>query len=306
MKIRHQFGLFAFIFGTYLGFMYMFLTELEPTLYDVLSEAFSNINHLPFNVSDECIDVVRYLDPGGDPKVVDLFLNKHAGKYPYIHLINYPNAVRVFHKMYHVLKHQFTFKRKVFELASQFVDLVGLDLQYEIPNPIFVGIHVRRIAYDHHLQITQNGSLVEVEYFKRAITALQDSLNLTNENAMNRMVFFVTSDDEKWCKRVFFDIEAVLFFPSDFYRKMPVVSKAHFDLCIMSLCNHSIYDYGTFGFWGAYLAGGHTILAHNIGTGNNTEVETIKQANLPNWHFIDAHPPPVEPKPDYSSLYRRV
>lgn len=112
------------------------------------------------------------------------------------------------------------------------------------------------------------------------------------------MIFLVTSDDVKWCKRVFIDIEAIFFFPSDFFRKMPVVSGAHFDMCVMSLCNHSIYDYGTFGFWGAYLSGGHTILAHNIGTGNNSEVEAIKQANLPNWHFIDAHPSPVEPAAD--------
>ena len=64
-----------------------------------------------------------------------------------------------------------------------------------------------------------------------------------------------------------------------------------FDLAVASMCNHSIYDYGTFGFWGAYLAGGHTILSQNISQGNfpNEEIENIKQVDIENWTFIDAH-----------------
>eukprot|EP00095_Tigriopus_kingsejongensis_P007401 maker-scaffold112_size353035-snap-gene-2.34 protein:Tk07401 transcript:maker-scaffold112_size353035-snap-gene-2.34-mRNA-1 annotation:"hypothetical protein DAPPUDRAFT_307215" len=109
------------------------------------------------------------------------------------------------------------------------------------------------------------------------------------------MRFIVTSDDPDWCRTEFGSLPEVkdgIHFAADFYPQLPKDIEAKwFDMCVMSKCNHSIIDYGTFGFWGAYLAGGHTVLAHHIGTGINTEVENIKPANLSNWHFIDAHPP---------------
>ena len=33
----------------------------------------------------------------------------------------------------------------------------------------------------------------------------------------------------------------------------PDLDPRFFDLSVASKCNHSIYDYGTFGFWGAFL-----------------------------------------------------
>lgn len=83
-------------------------------------------------------------------------------------------------------------------------------------------------------------------------------------------------------------MEDPILFVADFYKFVPSIRPKHLDMCIMSLCDHSIYDYGTFGFWGAYLAGGYTILAQNMGPGENSEVENIKPANLSHWTFLDA------------------
>ena len=38
------------------------------------------------------------------------------------------------------------------------------------------------------------------------------------------------------------------------------------DLALASSCNHSIIDVGSYGFWGAYLAGGETIYPHIVTT----------------------------------------
>ena len=46
------------------------------------------------------------------------------------------------------------------------------------------------------------------------------------------------------------------------------------DLAIASRCNHTVYDYGSFGFWGAFLAGGKTVLAKNI-NGKGKKVEKL-------------------------------
>ena len=54
---------------------------------------------------------------------------------------------------------------------------------------------------------------------------------------------------------------------------------------LLSLADHAIITYGTFGMWGALLAGrGETIMPKD-----NLEPEVgmaIRRANIPNWTFI--------------------
>jgi hypothetical protein len=54
---------------------------------------------------------------------------------------------------------------------------------------------------------------------------------------------------------------------------------------LLSLADHAIVTYGTFGMWGALLAGrGETIMPKDS---LETEVGmAIKRANIPNWTFI--------------------
>lgn len=69
----------------------------------------------------------------------------------------------------------------------------------------------------------------------------------------------------------------------------------NFDLSVMSSCNHSIYDYGTFGFWGAFLADGFAVTAQNLGEWSETDVvknqiaaiHNVAKANLDRWIWID-------------------
>lgn len=105
-----------------------------------------------------------------------------------------------------------------------------------------------------------------------------------------QIVFVIASDDVKWCRTNFGKIRNETFlYSSDAFSSELGFDMKYLDMCIMSKCNHSIFDYGTFGFWGAYLANGHTVLAHNMGTSLNNAVENIKNAQLPNWQFIEAH-----------------
>ena len=50
------------------------------------------------------------------------------------------------------------------------------------------------------------------------------------------------------------------------------------DLALAASCDHSVYDYGTFGFWGAFLAGGVTVLAEDI-NGRGEPVSIQKAAD---------------------------
>ncbi len=67
------------------------------------------------------------------------------------------------------------------------------------------------------------------------------------------LVYVVTSDDPTWCKAAFSNVSRV-FHTSDYLSSNNVSVPSYlFDLAVASLCQHAIFDYGTFGFWGAYL-----------------------------------------------------
>ena len=57
------------------------------------------------------------------------------------------------------------------------------------------------------------------------------------------------------------------------------------DLVLLSLADHSILTYGTYGMWGALLAkGGETIMSQDF---MKTDIGSqIAAANLTNWKFI--------------------
>ena len=72
------------------------------------------------------------------------------------------------------------------------------------------------------------------------------------------------------------------------------------DLALLSLCSHTILSVGTFGWWSAYLSGGHAIyyekeymLEHRI-VHNKFKAEDFYP---PHWIKMNAHPTPTLPPP---------
>ena len=57
------------------------------------------------------------------------------------------------------------------------------------------------------------------------------------------------------------------------------------DLIMLTLADHSILSYGSFGMWGALLAKeGETIMSRHM---VDTDIgKDIAAANIPNWKFI--------------------
>ena len=105
-----------------------------------------------------------------------------------------------------------------------------------------------------------------------------------------QLVFIVSSDDLEWCKKEFKKITGESFhYSTKCPSKRQINNPNIFDMALLSKCPHSIYDYGTYGFWTAYLSQGHTILASEPGNGENPEITAIREAKIENWHFIPAH-----------------
>ena len=56
------------------------------------------------------------------------------------------------------------------------------------------------------------------------------------------------------------------------------------DLALLSLADHSILSYGTFGVWGALLAGrGETLLPKDANKG--IVGKGVEKAKIPNWTY---------------------
>ena len=107
-------------------------------------------------------------------------------------------------------------------------------------------------------------------------------------------MYIVSSDDAQWCKEKFRSFnnnkkkKRNIFYTEDFSaeREAKKLPGPQTDMAIAASCNHTIYDYGTFGFWGAYLAGGHAIFARHRSL--DKAVENIEAAQLENWEVIEA------------------
>ena len=54
---------------------------------------------------------------------------------------------------------------------------------------------------------------------------------------------------------------------------------------MLSLADHSILTYGTFGMWGALLAKGGTVIMPK-GYSKHTETHNIEIANIKDWIFL--------------------
>ena len=89
----------------------------------------------------------------------------------------------------------------------------------------------------------------------------------------------VSSDDPKWCKQNFKKFKRTLFYTSNMRDKHGLNAR-NLDMAIAASCNHTIYDYGSFGFWGAYLAGGYTMVANNVTSHRDPGIANLKPAHF--------------------------
>ena len=100
-----------------------------------------------------------------------------------------------------------------------------------------VSIHVRRGDYFTNPETTNYHGLTDYLYYKSAIELIKEKIN--------NPYFFVFSDDKKYVKEIFGDIENLIVV--DFF------DRGIDDLYLMSLCNHQIIANSSFSWWGAWL-----------------------------------------------------
>ena len=108
------------------------------------------------------------------------------------------------------------------------------------------------------------------------------------------IVFVVASDNPDWARENIKLIDRQIVFTQDFMEQTkPKIDPIDFEFAVLSHCNHSVIDYGTFSFWTAYLAGGQVFLP-KFYKGSQQVIDIvpqIEQAGLvgegKRYHFVE-------------------
>jgi len=105
-----------------------------------------------------------------------------------------------------------------------------------------VAIHLRRVKYN---------KLLELDYYLKAVNQIKSKVKYP--------VFYVFSDDIKWCRKNFIIDGSFIFVDNNYNNEIS-------DIWLMSQCKHFIIANSTFSWWGAWLSNnpGKIIIAPDI------------------------------------------
>ncbi|KAL3871055.1 hypothetical protein ACJMK2_039078 [Sinanodonta woodiana] len=150
-------------------------------------------------------------------------------------LSGYYQSWKYFYKEENLILRSFKFSTNYSKAARQFVD------GFRSKHKTIVGIHVRRGDMTGQKNKMLGYTTVSLRYMNKSMNYFRDRYNNT---------LFVISSDEICCKE---NIRG---------NNDTVVS--HFEnpgsaIAVLSLCDHVIITSGTFGWWGAWLAGGEVV-----------------------------------------------
>ena len=155
-------------------------------------------------------------------------------------LNGYYQSWKYFDHVKNDIREQFRFNTEINSIVDDFFQSVHTDFGKD--NLTKIGLHVRRGDIVTNSMLIQHGHLAaNISYINRAIDYFKAKYP--------KSVFIVCSNDIPWCKE-------------NIQRKDVVFSVRHDageDLAILSRCDHMIVTVGTYGWWGAWLAGGDVV-----------------------------------------------
>ncbi len=130
-----------------------------------------------------------------------------------------------------LIREDFSFRNKLSGLNKELSDLIHSSES--------VAIHVRRGDYISDPKTAKVLATQDLNYYKKAVNYISSKISQPS--------YFIFSDDAEWVK------ENLNFLPN-----VTIVSHnrgvdSHFDMQLMSLCQHNIIANSSFSWWGAWL-----------------------------------------------------
>ena len=248
------------------------------------------------DLNHECVTSFKKLNPWPPSNEKKIYAAD------YVYLDSWPFVPHWFHYVKdQLLNEDFVFSQSMVAEVNRMLESVATSIQgnvtADIDKPIYIGIHVRRTDYERFMKKMYKTNLPGASFFLQAAKLLEDVLAKKTSDpkkSKRHLALVVVSDDPHWCKENMMSLPQQLMSTSlratysihfsDEYKRKTRQNSKYFDLAVLSKCNHSIYDYGTFGFWGAYLADGITVLGD---AGPRYDIhEKVKMAHFKDWHFL--------------------
>jgi hypothetical protein len=288
-QLGNQLSSYAALF--YFKHKYGFNAFIDPVQAKYIAEVMyldkMEIKSLDFKIPKCCEtelrlptwEVVRNLNDG---RSYDGFV-ENIDKYRYNHLIDlgtHTVPIYLYKDILPQLRQQFKIKSNLLFHAHKLLKY----LRDPQNLTVFVGVHARRGDHLHAWRGKFPSSVIgryEGKYFNHAMDLLREKYN----NNSTKVVFLATSDNYAWIKQTFINPGDV-FFPAELVT-VPKSAAAGLDLTVLSLCDHSILDYGTFGIWGALLAGGEIVLPDGYSDVTTPDMEWWAASGVGNVTFVN-------------------
>lgn len=170
-----------------------------------------------------------------------------------VELAGYFQSWKYFEHIKDEVKAQFTFQDEILQKASSGIESAirgtfnGSTRRADVT---LIGVHVRRgdvTTYESYLLGYTSASS---EYITEAMQYFGRRFR------RRKLLFLLVSDDFKWCEENVKEVSG----PIVMLKNASDVTH----LAALSLCNHTIMTVGSFGWWGAWLAGGETVYYRNF------------------------------------------
>ena len=180
------------------------------------------------------------------------------------------------------------FKKSIREQYVNEVDEYLRNLKVTYRPEQLVGVHVRRTDYIDWIEKTMRGKRIEKEFFYTAFEYFRKKYS--------KPLFLITSDDREWCKENLLAQDkndvVITEVPKSSNKFNISTSRgvsfdSAFDFTLLTRCDHSIYDVGSYGFWASALAGGEVLLADKYSSIIHPLLKAIHKYKPSNWTLID-------------------
>ena len=260
---------------------------ISPYMERDLQNIFPYISLPAYKIPHSCQKEFIPMDAGQDlERIVKLF--ESTDSLAFVNLEGYPNAINLFHRYRKDIISEFRFSERLSASVKAFrhqLNSLHCQSHEHCEKLLLVGVHVRRTDYKQWMADRARQGLVNENFFLSAMKLMVNKIGKIKKQ--DKVLFIVASDDPVWCKEKFsqFRMNYTIIYTSDHY---PILQQrylaahnvsgcsnkdcndtieleyVHFDLAVISSMNYNIFDYGTFGMWGAYLSQAEITIAADL------------------------------------------
>ena len=268
-RLGNLMGLYAIVFS--MGRMYGATGYVESGMWSTLHKYFP---HITLKSTADAPHDAKWEDISYQQAQAKLECRPGDGVQPrFFRITNYPdrNGIDVFHPFYDDIKREFRFSDALQRQAQEF-------LHYARGNRssvTYIGFHVRRTDYQAYINKTYNGTLPDDVYFNKTMSYYRERFS--------DALFIVCSDDLNYVAK---QMDAKQHDDIVIAGNRNIGDPGR-DMALLSACNHSVVTVGTYGFWGAYLAGGTVLVpdekAHLSRADGRVPLLVVQNAGATNW-----------------------